>query len=210
MKKQIKKLKRRFHRWVERRRNQLALRIKKNREALREQVAEIKLGGSSKSFRMFDSIELDEFPNDPEAVAGYVNGYWPTFNALLKEFPKAKHLSIAVTSSANAECLDVEPGDATPADAPGWLKRQKDRGVDKPVIYVMLSQAQALVDLLDRAGYDRSEYRLWIAHYAYEPHLCDSRCGFGLKTKADATQFTDKSGGRNLDESLCRAGFLDK
>lgn len=164
--------------------------------------------GQGQPFRMFDSITLDAIPKDAGAVAGYVNGAWPTFAEVQKRWPKAKHLSIAVTSSANAECLDVEPGDATPADAAAWVKRQIARGVKKPVVYTSVSQAQTLLAALAKGGIKRSDVRLWTAHYSGKPHLCDSSCGFGFLSKADATQFTDHSGGRNLDESYCAAGFL--
>jgi hypothetical protein len=53
-------------------------------------------------------------PKTAEAVAGYVGGHWPTYNQLVKDFPHAHKLSIAVFASEDADCLDIEKGDATP------------------------------------------------------------------------------------------------
>lgn len=159
----------------------------------------------AKAFRMFDSITLDAIPGNAAAVAGYTSGFWPTYPEVVKRWPNAKHLSIAVTSSHDAACLDVEPGDASPADAPAWFKRQS---VKKPCVYTSISMAQALVVLLGHAGIDRSKYRLWTAHYNDSAHRCTAACGFNFQGVADATQFTDKSGGKNLDESLCAPDFL--
>jgi hypothetical protein len=159
-------------------------------------------------FTMYDSVNISQIPANAVAVAGYVNGHWPTYPSLEKSFPNAKRLSIAVTVHADAECLDVEEGDATPAQAPEWVVRQKKRGVAKPVVYTSVSQAPALLRELDRAGIKRSAIRLWTAHYTFKPHRCDSKCGFGFSGTADATQWTDKALGKNLDGSLCAPDFL--
>src|SRR5271166_5198896 len=45
---------------------------------------------------MYDTITLNTVPLNPQAVAGYVGGNWPTFALLQRLFPRAKHLSIAV------------------------------------------------------------------------------------------------------------------
>lgn len=157
---------------------------------------------------MFDSINLAAIPADAPAVAGYVGGAWPTFRDIPTRFPEARHLSIAVNSTQDAECLDVEPGDATPATAPGWVKRQQARGVRQPVIYCSVSQARTVLAELERHGIRRGDIRLWTAHYTHIPHRCTSACGFGMSGTADATQWTDKSRGRSLDESLCGPRFF--
>lgn len=157
---------------------------------------------------MFDSINVGEIPAGAGLVAGYVNGHWPTYLELVRRFPKAHVLGIAVSSSADAECLDVEQGDATVAVAPGWVKRQQARGVRKPVVYTSVSQARSLLDALAADGIRRSDIRLWTAHYTFRPHLCTSACGFGFQGIADATQYHDHAFGRNLDASLVSDGFF--
>lgn len=157
---------------------------------------------------MFDDINLSLVPPDAEAVAGYVNGRWPTYPAVVKKWPKAHHLSIAVTSHADADCLDIEPGDATNVVAPAWVKRQQARGVKRPVVYTNLANAQTLVNVLVKAGIGRTQFRLWTAHYTGKAHFCSARCGFHLTTTADATQWTDRALGRSLDQSVVNDAFF--
>lgn len=154
---------------------------------------------------MYDSIDLTQIPADAPAVAGYTAGKWPTYPKLEVKFPKAKRLSIAIASRFNADCLDVEPGDATVADAPAWVHRQHSLGKRRPVVYCSASTANSLMDTLARAGIGRSKYRLWTAHYTHIPHICGAACG--VRGTADGTQWTNQSHGRNLDESLLLPTF---
>ena len=157
---------------------------------------------------MYDSIDISQIPLSARAVAGYVGGRWPTYNDLVVRFPKAKRLSIAINATENADCLDVEKGDATIFEAPAWVKRQKARGVKLPVVYTSVSLASALILELEHAGIARSEYRLWTAHYTLKAHRCSSACGFGLAGFADATQYDDHAQGKNLDVSICSNTFF--
>lgn len=157
---------------------------------------------------MYDDVNLSLIPPNAEAVAGYVNGRWPTYPEVVRRWPKAKHLSIAVNRYADADCLDVEKGDATNAEAPAWVKRQLARGAYRPVVYTSVSNAPTLLRTLAAAGISRSLVRLWTAHYTHREHLCGPACGFGMKTTADATQWTDRALGRSLDQSLCAVGFF--
>ena len=157
---------------------------------------------------MFDSVDVSRIPRNAPAVAGYVNGHWPTFPQLRTSFPHAHRLSIAVSVAADADCLDVERGDATIDQAAAWVKRQHARGVHRPVVYTSVSQASRLMEALARAGIPRTAYRLWTAHYNYRPHRCTRKCGYGMSGKADATQFSNHPG-RNLDESRVSPTFFD-
>jgi len=164
---------------------------------------------------MYDSVTVGDIPRTADAVAGYVGGRFPTFAlfrhwaAFKLRYPNARRRqSIAVASRFNADILDVEPGDATPAVAAGWIKRQLARKKNKvPGVYTSVAGAQALINLLAQEGVPRSSYRLWTAHYTFRPHICDSTCGFGFRDRADATQWTDRAHGLNLDQSKCRASF---
>ena len=165
------------------------------------------VGVRPKPVTMYDSIDIRQIPPDAQAVAGYVGGNWPTYASLAADWPFAKKLSIAVNSRQNAECLDVEAGDARPDQAAAWVKRQQKRGVKRPVVYCSVSQAPLLLRTLSKAGVFRADIRLWTAHYTFKPHLCSSSCGYG-DLKADATQWTDKALGRNLDASLVTPTFF--
>lgn len=165
-----------------------------------------------KPIQMFDDVNVSLIPVDSVAVAGYVDGRWPTYATLVKKFPHAQHyLSIAVFAKDDADALDVEPGDATIAEAAAWVKRQRKNGNPRPVVYTAISWGQNLVDALTKAGLEYGkDYLYWSAHYTGKPHLCSSKCGFGFKGIAHATQWTDMVNGKNLDESLCSAAFFPK
>ena len=158
---------------------------------------------------MYDSVALDAIPVDAEAVAGYTSGRWPTFKEIPARWPKAKHLSIAVNAEQDADCLDIEKGDANPAQAPAWVRRQIARGVKKPVVYSSVSDMPTVLSILDISGIKRSQVRVWTAHYTLKPHRCDKSCGFGFNTTADATQYTNKALGKTLDASLISDAFFD-
>jgi hypothetical protein len=157
---------------------------------------------------MYDSVDVSQIPGDAQAVAGYVGGDWPTFPDLEKHWPRAQRLSIAVNAAEDADCLDVEKGDATPADAPGWFQRQKARRVALPCFYGSVSVIPQIETILAAHGVTRSEYRVLSAHYTGQPHICGAVCG--LQHPADGTQWTDAALGRNLDESLLRDAFFAK
>ena len=156
-------------------------------------------GGRPQPFRMWDSIEPALIPANAVAVAGYVGGHWPTFPDLLQRFPHAAHLSIAVSAREDAHCLDVEVGDAVPDEAPGWLRRQWERGVKRPWLYANASTWAAMAPILRESAVKRGQYRVWVADPTGVPHIVEG---------SDATQYDWHALGRNLDVSLCLPGAL--
>jgi hypothetical protein len=148
-------------------------------------------------FTMYDSTNVDNIPANAEAVAGYVNGAFANFDELVHRFPHAKHLSIAVTADVDADGLDIENGDATPAEAPGWVRKQHARGKKRPILYIETSRVAELIQILTDAGIKRDEYLIWTAHYTNEAHIEDG---------SDATQYEDHD--ELYDVSLCHSWFL--
>lgn len=160
------------------------------------------------SIVMFDSVDTPLLPAGNFAYAGYVDGRFANYNAIRARFPKAHVLSIAVFARDDAECLDIETGDATPAQAAGWVARQFLRGVSRPCLYSSASVMHEIIAALKLAGIPRNTLRLWSAHYTFTSHVCGpSSCG-EMGTDADGTQWTDRSGGINLDESVLRDDFF--
>lgn len=161
---------------------------------------------------MYDSVTVSAIPEDAKAVAGYVNGRYVTVPDLRKRYGHGTQIvTIAVTSAVVADCLDVEPGDATNSDAPRWFKDFKhQRPNDKPIFYTSASNASALVATLAAAGIRRGDYKLWTAHYGAGKHLCGPDTCKLTSHHADATQWTVASHGRNLDESVCRRSFWER
>jgi peptidoglycan hydrolase-like protein with peptidoglycan-binding domain len=158
---------------------------------------------------MFDATDISQIPPGAVAVAGYVDGLWVTYPGLVAQFPHADVLSIAVTAEADAECLDIETGDATPADAAAWYERQRARGISRPCLYASASLMETdVVPVITAAGIDRAAVRLWSAHYAGQ-HICGpSSCGL-TSIDMDGTQWTDQAGpGGGADESLLLADFF--
>lgn len=152
---------------------------------------------------MFDSVDLTQIPHTAQAVAGYVGGEWPTdsHDALRAKFPHAFVVSIAVNAVQKASFLDVENGDATVADARGWLEARLAEGQVRPGMYGSQSTMAEIAKVLQ--GIMRSRYRLWVAApngFAYADRLLQE--GYG------AVQFDWHYLGRDLDASLCKPGFF--
>lgn len=151
------------------------------------------------------------------AIAGYVNGRFNNWASVVAKWGKSGKylLSIDVLNqpSAGAQCLDVEPGDATNADAPSWVKATQAAGRAAkdlryyPKLYTSASNATALIGALTAAGIARNEYMLWTAHYTGKAHICNSSCGLG-NFQADATQWTDTYQGASLDATQAYGYFF--
>jgi len=158
---------------------------------------------------MFDAIDVASIPLNAAAAAGYCDGSWPTILDLKARLPHAHILSIAVFAVDDADCLDIETGDATPGDAPDWVRRQQARGVYRPTLYANASTMPAVVERLTWAGIGLSEVRLWSAHYTYVAHICGpDSCAYPGVPACDGTQFTDTALGLSLDESLLLDDFF--
>lgn len=160
------------------------------------------------SILMFDDVTVDLLPSGYDAYAGYVDGIFANISAIRARFPGVNILTIAVRAADVADCLDIETGDATNADAPGWYKHSLSAGVTKPALYTEASNVDALVEVMTAAGIPRGSYRLWSAHYTNVSHLCGPNTCQACHVSADATQFTNHAEGKSLDESVCAAGFF--
>lgn len=151
---------------------------------------------------MFDDTNIDLIPKSARAVAGYVNGAWPTFAHLSAMFPHAKHVSIAVNTSGRAQFLDIEPGDANVGDFPGWWRDHAHaRGG-----YCSEGDAAALVATAKANGIQPEHFVLWTAHVGHGRHICGPKT-CGCPVQADATQWTWTSNNRSLDESYLHPSF---
>jgi hypothetical protein len=150
------------------------------------------------------------------ALAGYVNGTYANWNELVATYSKSGKflLSIDVANdpAAGAQCLDIESGDATIGDAPGWFKVTKAAGDAAkdlrwlPKLYTSAGNVQTLINTMTQAGVGRHEYLIWSAHYTQHPHICSpSACGY---PQADGTQWTSTYMGVSLDASLVYGYFF--
>jgi len=158
---------------------------------------------------MFDTAFNDQFPATLQAAAAYVDGgigSQPNYAYIVSAFPKAHHLSIALSPAHDADCLDVESGAAAPADVANWLTRQRQRGIVRPCIYASVSVMRDSILPLGRAL--GLSVRLWTAHYGRGEHVCGPHSCGELPTDADGTQWNPNAMGRDLDQSLLAADFF--
>jgi len=161
---------------------------------------------------MFDTILNNQFPSGAPAYGAYVDGSLgnqPNYAYIVKTFPRAQHLSIALFATNNADTLDVEPGASSPGDVPAWHARQVKRGVKRPCVYASVStMGTSILPTLSRASIARASVRLWTAHYDVGEHICGpGTCG-SLSVNADGTQWTPNARGLVLDQSLLAENFF--
>lgn len=113
---------------------------------------------------MYDGLYPDRFPKDATMVASYTQGgkFPSNYQEMVTLFPKATHVSICVFDTGTAQVLDVETGDATPAQSVGWVKRMRSLGVD-PTIYCNTSTWPQVVNEFNMAGVTLPHW--WSAQY---------------------------------------------
>lgn len=169
---------------------------------------------------MFDTVgdPSHEFSGlKVEAVAAYGNGKFANFTTAKSEFPNLHVLEIDVNGQGIGNAGDFEAGDMAIAHAGGWAQGRIAAGVKRPVLYFSTSNWQAIMQSLAAAGIQRSQVRIWTAHYTGKPHLCSSACGFGVTGSADATQwaspqaprtFPQVFAGHNIDVSMTANNFF--
>lgn len=147
---------------------------------------------------MFDSIEVSVLPSSARAVAGYVDGRWPTFGALTQRFYGHAHCLSITVFGAPAACCDCENGDMTPAQAEAWVARELARGRWRPVVYANLSTWEG--GLRANLAHYGKRIRRWVAHYDGIRSIPE---GY------DAKQYNDHGPhGQNYDLSVCRDDFF--
>lgn len=121
---------------------------------------------------MYDAVDVAAIPPGAEIVAGYIDGNWPTYDALVAAFPNAQHVSIATgaTGGAGARVADCETGDFTPASAGQWAAGEIKAG-RRPCIYYSKAAAPAVAQGLKDAGVSPTEVDFWIADWTGQAHL---------------------------------------
>ncbi len=146
---------------------------------------------------MYDSIYVSSFPASGfQATAGYVNGKWPNSAAMQARFPNLPHVALSVFASGAADGLDVENGDATPDEAPGWIDTKWNRRLALPILYCNTSMIGAV-----RAAVGPRPFLWWSASYWLNQAM-------HLDAGAEATQFWDHGpNGENVDQTVMTDRF---
>lgn len=120
---------------------------------------------------MYDAVTAANIPADAGMVAGYIDRIVlaPWTAADWARFPSAVKVTIVKKASTpDGHVLDVERGDATPAEAPGWVQMRRAAGAD-PTVYCSLSDWPAVRAAFAAARVAEPHY--WIAHYDGDPAI---------------------------------------
>lgn len=143
-----------------------------------------------------DSVTASSLTRGKAVYAGYLNGSFANLTTIANRVGSDPIIvSVSPNGANGARAIDIESGDAVPADAPRFWHNsnhggtgygQKDSGI--PVFYTSAGDLQAVINELAWAGITRDKYLLWSAHWIGY-HICgESVCGY---PQADATQYAD-------------------
>ncbi len=119
---------------------------------------------------MYDSVDPAKISHDATMVAGYADGRYANLGAMKARFPSATIVSIAVRATTRAQVLDVEIGDATPAEAVVWCTRtMADKSNRELTVYCNASTWPEVRAAFKKANVTEPNY--WIARYDDKPEI---------------------------------------
>jgi nucleoid-associated protein YgaU len=119
--------------------------------------------------KMYDSVTPQDIPVTAALVAGYVDGRYNNISLMHYRFPDAVVVGIATSAHTNfGIVLDVESGDATPAQAVGWVFKRR-QGSHDPTVYTSASEWGAVRAAFHAANVAEPHY--WIADWDGNPVL---------------------------------------
>lgn len=146
--------------------------------------------------KMADSVAVASLPDDMNLYAGYIDGRYVNVEQVRARFPGKTVIAVTTNPSDNeGDCLDVENGDATAGDAPGWVRRRRLAGHDGPLVYCSEAIWPAVKGAFAAARTAQPSY--WLAGYPGAE-------GDAIPTGAVAHQWIDHGG---WDES-CVVDYL--
>ena len=97
-------------------------------------------------------------------VAGYVDGIYAWNQSGWDRFPNATKIRIAISATTNdGHVLDVETGDASPNQAPGWAKMRLASGLSSVAIYMNRNTRPAVEAALQSSKLLNTQVCLWVA-----------------------------------------------
>lgn len=152
-----------------------------------------------------DSVGVSSLRAGLSVYGGYAYGPFDNWAQLVARFGGRKLVSISpvVESSVFVNCLDIEPGNASPSQGPGFIRlKNHGTGVVKPIIYCSAGDISAVNGAMAAAGISRSEYFIWSAHWI-GLHICGpGTCGY---PQADACQYASNN---SFDSDVWNAGIF--
>lgn len=107
---------------------------------------------------MFDSVTPGHCPPGADLYLGYIDGRYPSYDGLVRLYPQAIHVPCTVYARDNdGLVLDVEAGDATPAQSAVWVPMRRAAGVH-PAVYCSFDTWPAVRQAFGRARLAEPEY----------------------------------------------------
>lgn len=130
---------------------------------------------------------LDVYCGYDAGAPGYRNGSYSNMAAIKSLFPGKRYISVG------RDAIDVEPGLASAADAPGFVLGWTPVNTNRPLVYANGSTMPDVQSALNGAGIARDRYYLWVALWDGSPSI---PAGFDGKQYAstpgyDADSFND-------------------
>lgn len=95
----------------------------------------------------FDSVNVNDLPADGDLYLGYRDGAYANYGQVTARFPGKTVIGVTVFASDDeGDMLDVETGDATAVQAPGWVTKRRNAGHPAPLVYTYEMNRQAVLD----------------------------------------------------------------
>lgn len=140
-----------------------------------------------KPYEIYDSVTPSALPTD-KAAAVYSNGSYAASASQMANYRNVLWIDTN-GSNPNANVLDVEPGDATPAGAAAWVQqRLTAHPHDVAIVYTMTSEwGDVKTNVGQLPSWMQHKVRYWIADPTGTPHVVPG---------SDATQWY---WGQNVD-----------
>jgi hypothetical protein len=147
-------------------------------------------------YSLYDSVTPSAIPSSSQAVAVYSNGHYAAAPGQVGK----RGLTLWIDtngSNPHADVLDVEPGDATPAQAAAWVQQKLNASPNSTaIVYTMRSDWGAVQQAVSQlAWWMPSHTKYWIADPTGVPHL------------VPGSQATQWYWGQNYDISMALPSF---
>lgn len=118
-----------------------------------------------------DSVSPGGMQSGKDVYGGYGAGGFEDYEEVKRDFPGKLYISVAPFVVSGVDCLDIETGDAVPADGPAFVRGWHKVNTNLPMIYANMSTMPAVKEALDAANLPRSAYYLWVAEWDGSPDI---------------------------------------
>lgn len=119
---------------------------------------------------MYDAIDASKLPTGGDLYAGYVDGNWPSYSAIVKRFPGKLVVGIATNPNTNDGIIgDGPPDNGTWSEWIGWVQRRRAAGKDPWINTNQMNNWTAGIEAFRAANVGEPHW--WVADYDNNPVL---------------------------------------